>query len=139
MSIRVDAEGRWYYCNREIIRKDILTELLKRLRLDEEGNYWIEIEGEREPIEVEDTVFIVKWIEKEGDVFKIKLNDGTEEILDLRTFYLSPKGIPYCRVKDGAFPARLSRLAFYQLGQHAVQRGRYFAIRLKNEYHVLNK
>lgn len=104
--IRVDYEGRWYYCNRKIIRNDIIEELLKKLKIDEKGNCWIEWEGEKEIVEVEDTVFIVKWIEKEWDDFKIKLNDGTEETLDLDTFYLSPKGIPYCRVKKRHFSSK---------------------------------
>lgn len=137
--IRVDNEGRWYYGDQEIIREDVIAEFLKRLVIDEKGNYWIEWEGEKEPIEVEDTVFIVTWIEREGEIFRMRLNDGTEEILDLDTFYLSPKGIPYCRVKNKTFPARISRLAFYQLGQHALQTGQNFVIRLKGKDYILNK
>ncbi len=137
--IRVDSEGRWYYCDQEIIRKDIIKEFLNNLRTDDKGNYWIEWEGYKEPVEVEDTVFIVKWIEKKDDVFKIHLNDGTEEILDLDTFYLSSKGIPYCKVKDRKFPAKISRLAFYQLGQYAFQIGENFVIRFKGKDYILNK
>lgn len=119
----MDREGQWYYGDSPIVRRDILKELLGMLHLDEEGRYWLVYGEEREPVEVEDTVFLVEEVERTPQGFLIRLNDGSEEPLDLSSFRLSPEGIPYCTVKGGRFPARFTRRAFYQLGEHAVQEG----------------
>jgi hypothetical protein len=121
LDIRVDRDGTWYYEGREIFRKEILVLFYQSLHLDENG-YYLEINGERARLEVEDTVFIVKEAElvKDSDeAFIISLNDGSQERLDLNTFRIAEGNVPYCLVKDGRFPARFLRLPFYQLAQHA--------------------
>jgi len=121
-AIRVDKDGLWYYQGREIIRKDILSLFYASLHLDDEEGYYLAIKGERERLEVEDTVFLVEGAELVKDseeAFVIRLNDGTEEQLDLDTFRIAEGNVPYCLVKEGRFPARFLRLPFYQLAQHA--------------------
>ena len=122
-AIRVDKEGKWYYEGREIVRQEVLEVLYQGLGRDEEGNYYVEWEGEREYISVEDTVFLVQWAElrREGgeEFFLIKLNDGTWERLDLSSFWIGRGNVPYCMVKGGRFPARFLRLPFYQVAQYA--------------------
>jgi hypothetical protein len=120
-SIRVDREGTWYYEGGEIIRKEILSLFYESLHLDEEG-YYLEINGERARLDVEDTVFIVKEAElvKDSDeAFVIWLNDGSQERLDLNTFRIAEGNVPYCLVKEGRCPARFLRLPYYQVAQHA--------------------
>jgi uncharacterized protein len=120
--IKVDKDGIWYFEGKEIIRQDILSLFYASLHLDEEG-YYIEINGERQYLEVEDTVFLVQGAElvtQHEEAFWIKLNDGTEEQLDLTTFRIAEGNCPYCLVKGGKFPARFLRLPFYQVAQHAL-------------------
>jgi hypothetical protein len=120
-TIRVDRDGTWYYEGREIIRKEILSLFYESLHLDEEG-YYLEINGERARLDVEDTVFIVKEAELVKDskeAFVIYLNDGSQERLDLSTFRIAEGNVPYCLVKEGRFPARFLRLPYYQIAQHA--------------------
>ena len=120
-SIKVDKDGTWYYEGREIIRKEILSLFYESLHLDEDG-YYLEIDGERARLEVEDTVFLVQGavlVKNDEEAFLIRLNDGTEERLDLDTFRIAEGNIPYCLVKQGKFPARFLRLPFYQVAQHA--------------------
>jgi hypothetical protein len=120
-AIRVDRDGTWYYEGAEIIRKEILSLFYESLHLDDDG-YYIEINGERARLEVEDTVFLVRRAELVNDgeeAFVIRLNDGTEEQLDLHTFRIAEGNVPYCLVKEGRFPARFLRLPFYQVAQHA--------------------
>jgi len=121
-AIRIDRDGVWYFEGREIIRQDILSLFYDSLHFDEEG-YYLEINGERECLEVEDTVLLVRGAElvkQNEEVFLITLNDGTEEQLDLHTFRIAEGNIPYCLVKGGRFPARFLRLPFYQVAQHAL-------------------
>jgi len=120
-TIRVDKDGLWYYEGKEIIRKDILSLFHESLHLDDDG-YYLEIKGERARLEVEDTVFLVQGAELVKDseeAFVIRLNDGTQERLDLDTFRIVEGNIPYCSVKEGRFPARFLRLPFYQVAQYA--------------------
>ena len=49
------------------------------------------------------------------DGLRAILNDGTEVEVDPATLRIGPGDIPYCRVKGGAFEARLSRAATFQL------------------------
>jgi hypothetical protein len=119
--IRVDRDGVWYFEGREIIRKDILALFYEHLYLDDDG-YYVEINGESEYLEVEDTVFLVKEAElvrESEEAFVISLNDGTKEKLDLDTLRIAEGNIPYCLIREGRFPARFLRLPFYQVGQHA--------------------
>jgi hypothetical protein len=121
-AIRIDRDGRWYFEGKEIIRRDILSLFYDSLHFDGDG-YYLEINGERAYLEVEDTVFLVRGAElvkQNEEVFLIKLNDGTEEQLDLTTFRIAEGNIPYCLVKRGRFPARFLRLPFYQVAQHAL-------------------
>ena len=121
-NIRIDRDGVWYFEGKEIIRKDILSLFYASLHLDEDG-YCVEISGERQYLEVEDTVFLVQGAElvRQGEeAFVIRLNDGTEEQLDLTTFRIAEGNTPYCLVKGGRFPARFLRLPFYQVAQHAL-------------------
>jgi hypothetical protein len=120
-AIRVEKDGTWYYEGREIFRKEILSLFYESLHLDENG-YYLEINGERARLDVEDTVFIVKdaeLIKDSEEAFVIWLNDGSRERLDLSTFRIAEGNVPYCSVKGGRFPARFLRLPFYQLAQHA--------------------
>jgi hypothetical protein len=119
--IRVDRDGVWYFQGREIIRKDILALFYEHLYLDDDG-YYVEIKGEREYLEVEDTVFLVnnaELVKGDEEIFVISLNDGTQEQLDLDTLRIAQGNIPYCQVKGGRFPARFLRVPFYQVAQHA--------------------
>lgn len=120
-SIRVDRDGTWYFQGAEIIRKNILSLFYAALHLDADG-YYVELEGDRERLEVEDTVFLVQGAElvKDGEeAFWIRLNDGSQERLDLDTFRIAEGNVPYCLVKEGRFPARFLRLPFYQVAQYA--------------------
>jgi hypothetical protein len=121
-AIRIDRDGVWYFEGRAIIREDVLSLFYESLHLDEYG-YYVEISGERQYLEVEDTVFLVQGAElvtHGEEAFVISLNDGTEEQLDLHTFRIAEGNIPYCLVKGGRFPARFLRLPFYQVAQHAL-------------------
>jgi len=135
--IRVDKDGQWYFEGRPIIRRDILQELLGLLQRDEEGRYWLCYGQEREPVEVEDTVFLVEEIQRTPEGFRIRLNDGTKEDLDPSSLRFSPGGVPYCLVKGGRFPARLTRRAFYQLGEHVIQEGEAYFIEVKGRRYRL--
>ncbi len=48
---------------------------------------------------------------------RLELNDGSSEILDPETLWINRENVPYILVKNGQFPARLSRPAYYELAR----------------------
>jgi len=112
--LRVDKEGAWYHEDEEVTHPGILSSLRAALERDAEG-YCIRIGPVRVPVQVEDAPYAVLRFEPEGEGFAVTLNDLTRETLDAGTLRMGEGEVPYCRVKGGAFEARFSRAAAYQL------------------------
>jgi hypothetical protein len=62
---------------------------------------------------------VVIRVERRGDELHAYLNDGADEHLDPAGLRLGAGDAPYARVKEGAFDARFSRAAAWQLLQIA--------------------
>jgi hypothetical protein len=95
----------------------ILANLRSSLRVDADGHY-LDLGPVRVPVEVEDAPFVVLRVEPEGDRLILTVNDLSREPLMPGTLRFGADGVPYCRIKQGRFEARLSRAAAYQLLQH---------------------
>ena len=91
----------------------ILANLRGNLRKDAQG-YFIQTRV-RIPVRVDDVPWLVTRLERRGERLHAFLNDGSEETVDPATFRVGASDVPYCAVKDGAFEARLSRAATFQL------------------------
>jgi len=141
--IRIDKEGNWYYGSLPIIHPKIFRFLNEHLEPDSKGGYQIRLEKETYPVIVEDTPFVVRVIEKieaPREYIKIKLNDDTEEILDIDTLWIGKNNIPYCWVKNKRFPARFTRKAYYELAKYINERqGRYFVFLGNKRYYLKDK
>jgi len=111
--LRVDIDGEWFDDDVAITHAGILANLRSLLKRDAEG-YFIQTRV-RIPVEVKDVPFVVTRIERRGEILHAFLGDGTESDVDPATLRVSPDDVPYCAVKDGAFEARLSRAAAFQL------------------------
>ena len=111
--LRIDVEGEWFDDNVQVTHPGILANLRANLRQDPQG-YFVQTRV-RVPVRVEDVPWLVTRLERRGDRLHAFLNDGTEEAVDPATFRIGPGDVPYCGVKDGAFEARLSRAATFQL------------------------
>jgi len=115
--LRVDVNGDWFDDDVEITHAGILANLRSLLRRDAQG-YFIQTRV-RIPVEVEDVPFIVARIERRGEALHAFLSDGTESDVDPTTLRVGPDDVPYCAVRNGAFEARLSRAAAFQLLAYA--------------------
>ncbi len=122
--IHIDKDGKWFHKGVEMIRRDFVLSFFQQMELDDAGRYIIFWGGRRCTVDVEDTAFVVRGVSKQnekggnGTRFKISLSDETEEELRPDTLYLGKANVLYCRVKNGAFPARFNRAAYYQLAAH---------------------
>jgi len=125
--IYVDREGKWYHKGAEIIRIDMIRMFCENMTLDEKGRYIITWHGKPCLLDVEDTAYVVRSVtwssqgEAESGKFMLELNDGSKELLKPETLRIKEGNIPYCQIRDGAFPARFNRQAYYQLAQHIVE------------------
>jgi uncharacterized protein len=121
--IKIDKDGLWYYKGAHMFRKEILSIFFDHLRIDECGNYLIELGPERCYIEVEDTAFVVDAVYKttrpgsNTEQIEVLLNDECGEILEMNSLQTGVDNVLYCRVKKGNFSARFSRKAYYQLAE----------------------
>ena len=119
--IFIDKEGRWYHKGAEMIHRGFVRLFYQNMELDAEGNYLITWGGTRCYVDVEDTAFVVKGVScEEGNDhhasrFEISLSDDTHETLAVDTLRVGDAHVLYCQVKSGAFPARFTRAAYYQL------------------------
>ena len=112
-ALRVDVDGDWHDGDVQITHPGVLANLRGNLRRDAAG-YFIQTRV-RIPVEVVDVPFVVTRIEPRAAALRAWLNDGTDQDVDPATLRIGPADVPYCAVKGGAFEARLSRAAAYQL------------------------
>jgi len=137
--LRIDVDGDWLDDDVAITHAGILANLRSLLKRDAQG-YFIQTRI-RIPVEVEDAPLVVARVERRGETLHAFLNDGSEADVDPATLRVSPRDVPYCAVKDGAFEARFSRAAAFQLlamadYDEATGRG---ALRLGGREHPLRR
>ncbi len=141
-NIRIDKEGRWYHTiwGTELIHKPMRLFLFSLLERDEKGRYILRLKDQRCYIEVEDVPFVVMRVDKKVDTFSIKLNDETQEELDLNTLWVGASNVLYCKIKEGKFEARFSRPAYYQLTNYVEfdELEKRFYIPLDDRKHFIN-
>ncbi len=125
--IKIDKEGIWFYRGAHMFRKDILCILFENLKVNDCGQYFIELNDEICYLDVEDTAFVItavyktKALSNGHDIIEVLVSDDCREKLDLSTLAVGPENIMYCRIKDGKFPARFTRKSYYQLAEFIEQ------------------
>jgi len=117
-AFRIDREGAWHHEGVEVTHPGVLRNLFANLRAEGES-YYLQTGPWRIPVQVDDTPFVVVSIGTGTGPHTIDahLSDGSEEPLDAESLVLDQRGTPYCRVKGGRFPARLSVAAWLQLAE----------------------
>jgi hypothetical protein len=111
--LRVDTDGEWWDEGVQVTHPGILANLRSNLKKDADG-YFIQTRV-RIPVKVDDVAWVVTRVERQGERLRALLNDGSEETVDPAGVRLGRGDVPYCAVKGGAFQARFSRAATFQL------------------------
>jgi hypothetical protein len=111
--LRIDRDGDWHDDDVQITHPGILANLRENLRRDA-GGHFIQTRV-RIPVAVADAPFVVTRVERRGETLRLWLNDGSEEDVAASAVRIGAADVPYAPVKQGAFEARLSRAATYQL------------------------
>ena len=118
-AFRIDREGVWHHEDVEVTHPGVLRNLYANLRAEAE-TYHLQVGPRRVPVQVDDAPFVVVRAEAGADPESVTLHlsDGSRERLEAGTLLMDRRGVPYCRVKDGQFRARLSIAAWLQVAQN---------------------
>jgi hypothetical protein len=125
--IFVSKEGKWFHEGAEIIHRPIFLWMIQSLEKTEDGLFIVHLNNRKCYLEVEDTPLVVQRVDliQEGSEknahLRLTLNDESQEILDPKTLRISSDSVIYCTVKDGQFPARFLRPAYYQLAENITE------------------
>jgi len=137
-NIRIDKDGNWYYRGAPMIRKDIYLFFNRHIEKDPNGRYLLHIDDQKCYLEVEDTPFVIKRVDRVDD-FKVLLNDATQEALSLDTLWVGRNSVLYCKVKDKRFDARFGRAPYYQLAKYIEydkKKDKYFVLSNEKQYYI---
>jgi hypothetical protein len=144
--LTVDKEGNWFYQGQQIVNRQVYLLFSQNLQQDSSGSYLLRIGDETCPVAVEDTPFVVIDIVLvlDGSLrnsFTIRLNDETEEVLNLDTLQVGKDNVLYCQVKGGKFRARFLRPSYYHLAEHIVQEaeGRFYIPLNGKKYYIVTR
>ena len=135
----IDKRGNWFQDGIKIRHRLTYLYNNKLLSRDDEGRYYLDEGSGKLYIEVEDTPFVVKMVDKKGDDFYIILNDETVEKLDLNTVNINHENIPYAKIKNRKFEARFLRPAYYEFMKYLKKENDNYFIMSKGGKHVLKK
>jgi hypothetical protein len=111
-------DGNWYSDDERIDNPRIALLFSKSLKRNPDGSYFLQVAEERASITVEDTPYVVRTVEEGRDGLIVVTNDDAREPLDPTTLAVGHDHVLYCRVKQGEFPARFLRSAYYHLSPH---------------------
>lgn len=115
--IKILKNGTWLHQGRPILRHNLVKLFATVLKIDENGDYWLQTPVERGRIAVEDKPFIAVALKVEasekGQNLLFKTNVGDWVTLDA-DHPLHVDTTPYVMVRDG-LAARLNRPTYYAL------------------------
>jgi len=121
--ISIRKNGKWYFGNAEMFRRNILNILATHIEREEDGNYYIKLGNEINPITVEDVPFFATGIvEEEDGSIKLVFHDLQEFLLDHEVKLTLKGDIPYIDFKWEA-DTRLSRGVYWKLSNYFEFRG----------------
>ena len=133
-------DGEWYSDGERIANRRIADLFSRCVRRAPDGSCVLQMGDERAPLVVEDTPYVIRQIEGDGESeLRVVLNDGSSEALDPRTLRSGDDHALYCRVKQGEFEARLLRPAHYALARFIeVDADGKFRLWLGGSYHSID-
>jgi hypothetical protein len=123
--IFIARDGVWYSDGAEVVHEKIFQLFNDNLHEDAQGGYYIQVHGQRCPVRVENTPFVVRGLFPENtadglDVVWLLLNSGQRQALAPGTLHRRADGELLCTLENGMCAA-LSRHAATQLGQFLEQ------------------
>lgn len=136
--IRMAADGELWGEGRRMVHAGIMELIYESMHYEDEI-YFLEVDGKRCQLEVDDTFYVVTAVSETEGGLQIALNDGSSEALDPATAWVGQNDVMYCRVKDGSMDARFKRQAYYQLAEWIDEDGDGFVLKVGGVGHPLQQ
>ena len=143
--IYIDKEGRWFHKGVEMIHREFIRLFYQNMSKDSEGRFIINLDGDCCYVDVEDTPYVVRKViyedsdETDRSRYILRLSDDTDEDLSPDSLYIGKDNVLYCHVKDGVFPARFTRPAYYQLAEYIEEKGEAYYLSLNGKNHPVDR
>ncbi|MEN6439362.1 MAG: DUF1285 domain-containing protein [Syntrophobacter sp.] len=125
--IRIDEEGDWFHGETRIFRPEVLEALCSKLERASDGGYILVDRGAKCVLDVEDAPFVISDVDRAStdsgeDVILLRLKHiPGRETLDPGSLWVGRGNVLYCKVRNGRFPARFSRPAYYRLSEFIME------------------
>jgi len=120
--ITIKADGKWYFGQAEMFRRQILNILAKNMHRRDDGSYYIKMGDEENPVIVEDVPYLASGIKEDQVPFILVFHDLQEMVLE-QELKLTFKGdVPYISYQHEG-DTRLSRGVYWKMSEHFDFRG----------------
>lgn len=134
--IRLNREGDWFQGDNPITHERTLELFFKSIVHTDEGYF---LSGEKMPvaIEVEDTAYFIRGVNRTDSGYTVDLSDATSEELDPKTLSFGEENELYCLVKNGSERAKFLRPAFYEIMKDLTEEASFFGLRVGGLFYPL--
>lgn len=130
--IFIDKNGNWFQDGLKITHRWTYLENNRNLDIDEDGSFFVDEGRGRVYVEVEDTPFVVKMVNKTDNKYFAVLNDESVEELLPANITVCSGNVPYTTVKSNRFKARFTSRAYYEIAKYIIQEEDGFYIATKD-------
>lgn len=115
--IVIKENGKWYFGQAEMFRRNILNILAKNIEKSSDGTYGIRLGDDFNPLTVEDVPFLASGYSEEDGRIKLTFHDLQEMYLEGEIRLVLKGDVPYISFRWEA-DTRLSRGVYWKLSQY---------------------
>ncbi|NLN86440.1 MAG: DUF1285 domain-containing protein [Syntrophomonadaceae bacterium] len=120
--ITIKANGKWYFGQAEMFRRQILNILARNMHRSDDGSYYIKMGEEENPVIVEDVPYLASGIKESQFPITLVFHDLQEMVLEHEMKLFFKGDVPYITYQHEG-DTRLSRGVYWKLSQHFDCRG----------------
>jgi hypothetical protein len=115
--ITIKENGKWYFGQAEMFRRQILNVLATNLHRNSDGSFFIQMGDDENPVIVEDVPYLATGIIENEKPIKLAFHDLQEMVLDQELKLYFKGDVPYITFRWEA-DTRLSRGVYWKLSQY---------------------
>jgi hypothetical protein len=115
--ITIKENGKWYFGQAEMFRRQILNVLASNLHRSPDGSYFIQMGEDENPVIVEDVPYLATGIMENEKPIKLAFHDLQEMVLDHELKLYFKGDVPYITFRSEA-DTRLSRGVYWKLSNY---------------------
>jgi uncharacterized protein len=114
----IDVDGHLWHEGTELEDPDLLKFFMEKMKKLPDGRFYVLCQGEDCYITAEDVPYVVQNLSlSPNGAAELIFPGGYREPLDPTTLEVGKKNVLYCRIREGAFPARFNRKSYFELAK----------------------